>query len=521
MVHFDLEDYLMMTTPFLVRKIPYGRVILVAFCLAGFGISLFINFPGFMSWDSADQLVEARQGVYSDWHPPFMAVLWHFTDKIIHGPFGMLLIITALIWLGTLLVTLYWFNKYRSTPLSLLPAFIIFFPPVFSILGAIWKDNLMLGLLIIAIGTAGSIEPVSPTRRSRTYVKLGIVAILLLMAMLARHNAGFAAAPIMMLSIARSIGKRPRLYRVAVSGVIAVLVSVVLQLCAGRTTESLATYKTNVWASLAIFDVAGIIYRMPDHQQQQISYGQVPDRIRGPGSLDRLLETYSPGNYWNMFWTVRELRALRSNDNSVNRAIIGNQPAFGCVMDKDPSAPPNNWFDTYCFELTEQEKVGLMKLWSTLVMHHPLAWLSHKLAVFRYLIGQHRYDSVYMDQHPVDWGKEIYDGSTPQLSYFQTKIKQMLVQFTPIYRPWIYLVLTISVIAACVSSLTERRFQIALIAASGLSYEGGIFLLAPSSDYRYSQYMIYTSIVALLLLMQTCPIGYLLRPLTTFHERRS
>jgi hypothetical protein len=200
---------------FFLRQIPHGHESLMLMCFGGFVISISINYPGFMSPDSFDQLIEARNGVYSDWHPPFIALIWHFTDRIIEGSFGMLLLLTGLIWMGSFLVTLYWFNKEQFTLLSLSPALIIFFPPVFSISGVIWKDIFMWAFLMLAIGTAGSLEPISPPRQWRTYVKLAIIASLLLMAMLARHNAGFAAVPIMILSIVRSIGRRP--YRIRCS----------------------------------------------------------------------------------------------------------------------------------------------------------------------------------------------------------------------------------------------------------------------------------------------------------------
>jgi hypothetical protein len=67
--------------------------------------------------------------------------------------------------------------------------------------------------------------------------------------------------------------------------------------------------------------------------------------------------------------------------------------------------------------------------------------------------------------------------------------------------------LTIATIGACLLSCTEERLQIALIAASGLSLELGLFLLAPASDYRYSHYMVYTSVIALLLLMRAHLMG--------------
>jgi hypothetical protein len=502
----------------------------VLICVGGFGVSLIINYPGFVSTDSYVQLFEARHGVYSDWYPPFMAFLWHFTERIIAGPFGMLVLITALIWLGTFLVTSYWFNKERFTVVSLFPALIVFYPPLFGISGAIWHDNLMWAFLMLALGAVGSLEPVSQTRRSWAYLKLGIIASLLLMAMLTRHNAGFAAVPIMILAIVRFAGKDYRyLHRIAASSVVGLLVCVLLQFCAMLTTEYLATHKTNIWVSLATFDVAGIISRMPDQQQQETSYARIPTRLQG--SLDQLLTSYNPGDLSSLFWNTPETLAYLAG------AVPEKRRAFGCTwqhdadskrMDKDPSASPKNlvakngvqvdvedFMGLWCFKLTAQEKASLIQLWSTLVIHHPLAYLFHRMSVFRRVIGRHHWDYVYMENQwpadwPADWAPKLY-GRLPTLNWFQTKVKSLLVRFSshvwPIYMPLSYVALTIATIGACLLSYTEERLQIVLIAASGLTLEMGLFLLAPASDYRYSHYMVYTSVIALLLLMRTHLMG--------------
>jgi len=116
-----------------------------------------------------------------------------------------------------------------------------------------------------------------------------------------------------------------------------------------------------------------------------------------------------------------------------------------------------------------------------------------------------------MDQKPEYWLAKILGHPAPDLNRFQTRVKWFLDRLTVhlmlLYKPWVYLALTITIIGACLLSLAEERLQIALIAASGLAHEAGLFLLAPASDYRYSHYMIYTSIVALLLLLRTYLIG--------------
>ena len=74
------------------------------FFVAGFLLYVGFFYPGFMSTDSAVQILQARQGVYSDWHPPAMAYLWGLLESItVPGPAGMLILQSALIWGGACL----------------------------------------------------------------------------------------------------------------------------------------------------------------------------------------------------------------------------------------------------------------------------------------------------------------------------------------------------------------------------------------------------------------------------------
>jgi hypothetical protein len=251
----------------------------------------------------------------------------------------------------------------------------------------------------------------------------------------------------------------------------------------------------------------------PDHQQQQASYALVPARLQGPGSLDRLLETYNLGNSSTLFGSPEELLAIRAGANAVESAV--SRSAFGCAVDTDPSKPPNNMFDTECFELTDKEKGSLKRLWSTLVIRHPFLWL------FRRLVARWHWDYSYMDQQPEYWVPKNYGHPAPKLNWLQIELKRFLVHMTPIYQPWVYLLVTCSIIGVCLLSRTEQHLQISFIAASGLAHELGLFLLAPSSDYRYSHYMIYTSVIGLLLLLRTYLIGLFVEPPGSTSPRRT
>jgi hypothetical protein len=497
----------------MVREIPYGNAILPLSCVLGFTIFISLNYPGFMSPDSYDQLMEARNGVYSDEFPPFMALLWRFADKLIPGAFGMLLLQTMLIWLGTYLIAWYWFDGRKFTLFSLAPILIVFLPPIFGISGVIWKDILMWGFLMLAIGFSGSLGSVSPRPRWKNNLKkttsIATVAATLFLAMLVRYNAGFAAVPIMILCVARASG-RLRLNRIASPGIMGLLLSIALQFGAILTTERLSTYHPNEWGFVAIFDIAGVIRRMPERQQQETYYAEIPVRIRGEGSIDSLIETYNSANVLSMLPTQESLLALRAG---VGDAVDwrGRSPAFGCAMDSDPFAPPNNNMSVYCFEWTNEEKAALFRIWKTVIMQFPLAWLSHKLSAFRHQlhVDDQPVTDAFFPIHGFRESVDRYDSTHANLIADVNKFQAFLTSVfahpytrVPIYRPWFYFLLALVIIGVSLSSPTEERVQIALIAGSGLAYVGGMFLLACSAEYRYYHYLTYTSVLALFLLLK-------------------
>jgi hypothetical protein len=467
-----------------VRERLNYKAVLALMCSSGFFLSILINRPGFMSNDSAEQILQGRAGVYSDWHPPIMALLWHYVDQIIPGPLGMLLLQTALIWLGTLVVTLYWFAPVQGRLLSLLPALIVLYPPIFGISGAVWKDIFMWAFLMLALGIAGSIDtqPAPPHRFN--YAKCVVAGGLVFIAVLFRSNAVFAAVPIMSLCIARCFGPCLSHRRLMISVVLGTFACLVLVSLSGTVNRSIARCRTNPWASIAVFDIAGTIQHTAKLDSRQMLYERIPARIRGNGSLDRLLDLYNSGYWYGMF--------------------LNEKPALFFARSSQPPCARIEWD----FDLTESEKTSLTQLWESAVTGHPLAWLSHRLSVFRHVVGFNHdelWSPIYMDPNGFSGQLAEKYGRNPELNKFQSQVKRVLANLSSrwIFRPWIYLLLGVSVVCFSLAFCTDERAQIALVAASGLAHEGGLLLLAPSPDFRYSHYMIYVTLVALLLLLRT------------------
>ena len=451
-------------------------------CLAGFIVSLVINYPGFMSYDSVQQLLEARAGAYSDMHPPFLAFLWHFTDSIVPGPFGMLIVETALIWCGTYLISLFWFSDAHPI-LRLAPCLLVFYPPIFGISGAIWTDIMMWAFLTLAIGMAGAIKPVSATTGYGCIPKFALGSIFLFAAILCRHNALFAVMPLVALGVVRGLGADRSPRRLVAGSVIGGLVFAGMLFGASLVNNALTSYRVATLHVAALFDIAGVIHGLPDADEQKAIYDRVPAEAIGSGSLENLIHTYSPDNAATLFQP--EHPAFRPEPFTQNKIINEESP------------------------LSAQDRRALTNLWLETVFHHPLAWLRHRISVFEAVTGLHHDVSTMVFMKPngyPDWVARIYGHHSPELNVFQKGVNWVLAhssEQTFFWRPWCYLVLTVLLIGACLAFRTLERIEIALIAASGLAHEGGLFLFAPEHEFRFSHYMIYTSGLALLLFLKS------------------
>ena len=427
------------------------------------------------------QLLEARAGVYSDTHPPVLAFLWHFTDRIIPGPFGMLIVETALVWCGTYLISLLWFADAHPI-LRLAPCLLVFYPPIFGISGVIWTDIIMWAFLMLAIGVAGAIKPVSAGTGYRCIAKFALGSMFLFAAILCRHDGFTAVMPLVALGVVRGLGTDRSPRRLIAGTVIGGFVFAAMLFGATLFNNALTSYSAIPWHWLALFDIAGVIHQLRDTDGQKAIYDRLPPQVIGSGSLENVLHTYSADNWATL--VQPEHPAFRPEPFTQNKIIVEES------------------------DLSAQDQRVLMDLWLETIFHHPLAWLQHRISVFEAVTGFNYEPAALVFMKPngfPDWVAAIY-GHNPELNVFQKGVNSVLShlsQQTFFWRPWCYLVLTILLIGACLAIRTLERIEIALIATSGLAHEGGLFLFAAVADFRYSHYMIYTSVLALLLFVKT------------------
>jgi hypothetical protein len=162
-----------------------GAKVTAAVIFAGFVFSLAANLPGHMSFDSTIELLEGRTMAYAGWHPPFTSWLLGLLDWILPGT-ALFVVLNTLLIYGSLWALLR--LARRPAWAAAVLAAIVFVTPQYLIYpGIVWKD-----VLFSAASVAGFVALARAARswheiRLR-YAWLGLALALLLIAALARQN---------------------------------------------------------------------------------------------------------------------------------------------------------------------------------------------------------------------------------------------------------------------------------------------------------------------------------------------
>ena len=153
----------------------------------GVAVTLAAFYPGYLSFDSADQWQQARHFAFTSLHPPLQAMLWHFVDRVWPGPGGMFVLQVLLYWsaLALLVAQRRWRAPWQALGVLLLG----FWPPLFGLLPHLWKDVPMAALLVLAAALASR-----DLRHPSEWTRAGVLGCLILACTL-RHNAMLAVLP--------------------------------------------------------------------------------------------------------------------------------------------------------------------------------------------------------------------------------------------------------------------------------------------------------------------------------------
>lgn len=428
------------------RRLSDPRVILVAGWL---GLVLYA-FPGLMTMDSIQQLQEARSHVFTDSHPALMAIVWSGLDRIIAGPFLMLVLQSVPFVAGLYLLLRRALSPRKAAVAAVL---ILWFPPVLAPMAVIWKDCMMAGFFLL--GTAALLD-------DRRKVQIaGLVCFVI--ATSVRYNALAATLPLIVL-LFRSFSHWLKRYATALG------VWLTVTLVAFGLNAAVTDKKMHIWeSSLALMDIAGTLAETD---------GTIPD--------DQLRTTLAGTQILvdkDIHAAIRrQYSALDFEPLIAREGHLWDVPISGTV----PAPAP--------------QVAAIARAFWDVVTAHPAAYLRHRWHVFENVIAL----APGPVQSPVMTHRYQYEDLLKMLglrkspSHFQDWLGRRLVRIartTPLFRPWMYLV-----IALLLLPLALRHRDVLALLLSGIGLEASLFVLAPTPDYRYSHWLVLCTCVAVVML---------------------
>jgi hypothetical protein len=316
---------------------------------------------------------------------------------------------------------------------------LLWFPPIGTVEAAVYKDSVMAGF--VAVGAAMLVAD----RRTWGLLAIGIGTAM-------RYNAIAATLPIVVLLYRPGSLAGWRRYVAAAS------VYVVVSGAAFAVDAALADVHRYYWyRTQALMDIADTMANARDYSDDEIhrELAGVPlahdDHVQ-----TRMRDVYKPVDF-------------RHLDR-------GDMPVF--------VAPE-----------TAEDRAAVARAWKHVLADNPGAYLHYRWDNFVMLM---RLDHHVYDNAPITMALRWHeDQPIVQHDVEGGRIQRLLLEGlrlasrTPLFYPYPY-----ALLALLLLPLARRdRLSLALL-LSGLGYQAAWFLLAPTADYRYSQWMIATTAIA-------------------------
>lgn len=406
----------------------------VTILLAGWVVFFLGSYPGYMSIDSVLQLYGVRTGDTTD-YAPLMSVLWIIFEYVLAGPFPMLVLQSGLFLAGTYAIL----GKLLSPRAAALTACIVLlFPPVFAPMAVIWPSSLMAGALLAGTGAI--------LTNNRRWQIAGAACFVL--ACSCRPEVVFALIPLALLVVPKVVWwKRAGIALALVIGVAGI----------ARGADWAFTVVDNYdWRTrLMMADVAGTLRRAKVTDDRAIDVA-----LTGMPRADQSFE-------------VIKARLVAKKDALDSFPLVhGKDAIFGKLVNDDHAH-------------------ALARSWKHVIVEYPGAYLIHRWAMTRAIIGLGKsFIPIYDEFGDNELMTPLHHRATP--SDWQVGWKAIVRATVPIFRPLIWIVLAIAAVV-----LVRRRVELRALVASGLVYMLTMVFFAPAVDYRYAHWLVTTTTIGL------------------------
>ena len=433
------------------RLRPMGRdrakLTVCAALTIGFLVSLALNLPGHLSYDSVLQLWQGRTGLYNSWHPPVMAWILGVADSVVPGAALFVVFDSLLLYGSFLALTLI---RPRASWWALLVALVWMASPQGLIYpGIVWKDVLFAAAALAGFAALAHAEVRWAEARARA-VLIAVALLFWSIAALARQNGVFT--PIFGAVGLAAIGARngvPRRLRgaaafglgaLAACGLVVATASAALALRSDG--EPSALYQLE---DLQIYDLAAAVRAQPSLRLDLL------DR-RNP-LLGRLIRTKAAPAY-----SPQRIDALQTITDLQDAVSSTPEPVIAAQ-------------------------------WRELILGHPLLYLRARFASFGWLFLTPELEQclpIYVGvDGPQPWlGRlGLATRTRPQDSWLEGYALSLID--TPIYSHLAYALLAFGLLARLLVRRAPGDYAIAAMLGAALAFTASFFVISLSCDYRY------------------------------------
>ena len=393
-------------------------------------ICFFAFSPGAMTWDSLEQLRQARLNEYGDWQPPTMAFMWHILLKINDEPGIMLLFHMLMLWCAS--VFLYYWSCRSSHRFSIIFLAIPFLPWVLNFQFVIWKDVGLAYSWALAVAIAIYFN----SRNKFPIMAAVTITFLFLYGFLVRQN--------------------------SITGMI-----FLLPFLAGCIFKkySIKFFLLCLLSTAAIFAIV-------------------------PKAVNTLLsaESTHPLSYI----IFDDLVALKLIEKSVSIDLL--KPEDISNLELCEHIHQNKVGAAFCvnerFEYIRKNHYSELKdTWVSAVSQHPKLYLAYRLNAFTNLLRLPLQKPYYPSEFNIKVAPYIFDSALqPHTAIAEHIIKYVnhsVAIFPIFFKPHFWVLLSIALAVGLRLSAGAENSPLWMLPLSGLTYVLGYYPTTPAADFRY------------------------------------
>lgn len=407
-------------------------------CAAGFALTLYVFYPGIMTYDAKYIYIAIGQPPWGDWQSPVMVWLWKLIDPLAPGSASMFLLIAGLYWGGFAILSMR--LAKRSLFAGILLAALAFIPPAAEFAGIIWRDILFSTTWLMAVALAY----VAATSSSSARFLLQLAALALIaLGVLLRPNA-LIAAPLLV-----AYALWPARFHVVRTAILAIPAAVAFYgLIQVVYYDLLEAKREHPLHSVFVFDLGGISH-FTRHNQFPVNWTPEQNALVVEGC-------YKP-TLWDIYWN-------RDPCNFVMARLEKQERIFGTPV--------------------------LSSTWIAAIARHPIAYLQHRAAFMWNFLTNENLTLWTLDVE--DPRKYVYEDRP---AYMALRAVDETLRKTPLMRAGTWLILDLVIVLLAWRRRDTPEGALALAAAgSAAIYVLTFFLVGVASDLRYAHWGILAAL---------------------------